>query len=151
MTTGPGGPPPDLYQVLGVGPAASGEEITRAWRQRARAEHPDARPSDAAAPARFRVLAEAYRVLGDPARRAAYDQAAGHSPRPRPSAPAPRSRIRPRAAGPLTGASGAPLRAGPVRVEPPGGGPEPRLAAGEDDWLAELLLRYLAGRRERPW
>src|ERR1700745_565176 len=48
MTTGPGGPPPDLYQVLGVGPGASGEEITRAWRQRARAEHPDARPRDAA-------------------------------------------------------------------------------------------------------
>jgi hypothetical protein len=47
MTAGPGSPPPDLYQVLGVGPAATGQEITRAWR--ARAEHPDARPRDAAA------------------------------------------------------------------------------------------------------
>src|SRR5690349_19606685 len=80
MTTGSGGP--DLYEVLGVGPAASGEEITRAWRQRARTEHPDTRPRDAGAAARFRALAEAYRVLGDPARRAAYDQAAGHPSRP---------------------------------------------------------------------
>jgi curved DNA-binding protein CbpA len=156
MTTGPGGPPPDLYQVLGVGPAASGEEITRAWRQRARAEHPDARPRDAAAPARFRVLAEAYRVLGDPARRAAYDQAAGRPPRPRPAAPGPQGRGRPPAAGPPTGAPGAPLRAGPVRVEAPGreptgSRPAPRPAPGEEELLAWLVLRYLAGGRERPW
>jgi curved DNA-binding protein CbpA len=151
MTTGPGGPPPDLYQVLGVGPAASGEEITRAWRQRARSEHPDARPRDAAAPARFRLLAEAYRVLGDPARRAAYDQAAGLPPRPCTPAPGPQGGTRPPSAGPLTGAPGDPLRAGPVRVEAAGSGPPPRLTAGEEDWLAWLVLRYLAGRRERPW
>jgi DnaJ domain len=144
MTTGPGGPPPDLYQVLGVGPGASGEEITRAWRQRARAEHPDARPRDAAAPARFRVLAEAYRVLGDPGRRAAYDQAAGHVPRPRPAAPAP-----PRP--PAAGERGAPLRAGPVRVEPSDPAPAPRPGADEEDWLAWLVLRFPAGGRERPW
>jgi curved DNA-binding protein CbpA len=143
VTTGPGGPPPDLYQVLGVGPAASGEEITRAWRTRARAEHPDARPRDTGAPARFRFLAEAYRVLGDPARRAAYDQAAGHAPRPRPAAPAPAPQ-RPTAAG-------APLRAGPVRVEPLGPAPAPGPAADEEDWLAWLALRFLAGGRERPW
>ena len=68
------GPIPDLYQVLGVSRGASSGEITRAWRRRALAEHPDRKPRDAAAPARFGVLAEAYRVLGDPARRAAYDR-----------------------------------------------------------------------------
>ena len=120
MTTGPGDPPPDLYQVLGVSPGASGEEITRAWRARARAEHPDARPRDTAAPARFRVLAEAYRVLGDPARRAAYDQARGHTPRPRPAAPRPQDRPRPPAPGPPARSPGAWLRAGPVHVEAPG-------------------------------
>ena len=51
-----GGPVPDLYELLGVDPGASGGEITRAWRRRAAAEHPDRRPRDAAAPARFRAL-----------------------------------------------------------------------------------------------
>ena len=70
-----GGPGPDLYQLLGVSRGASREEIALAWRRRARDEHPDARPADAAAPGRFRALAEAWQVLGDPARRAAYDRA----------------------------------------------------------------------------
>ena len=66
---------PDHYQLLGVARAASREEITQAWRRRARAEHPDHRPPGAgdAAAGRFRVLAEAYHVLSDPGRRAAYD------------------------------------------------------------------------------
>ncbi len=68
MTADHGGSPPDLYELLGVDREASRAEITRAWRRRARVEHPDSRPRDAAAPARFRALAEAYRVLGDPAR-----------------------------------------------------------------------------------
>ena len=66
---------PDLYQLLGVARDASREEIALAWRRRARAEHPDARPADADAPGRFRALAGAWQVLGDPARRAAYDRA----------------------------------------------------------------------------
>jgi len=70
-----GGPGPDLYQLLGVPREASREEIAQAWRRRARAEHPDHRPRDAgdAAADWFRVLAGAWRVLSDPARRAAYD------------------------------------------------------------------------------
>ena len=76
------GPVPDLYQLLGVPQAASGEEITRAWRRRAAAEHPDRRPRDAAAPARFRALVQAYQVLGDPGRRAAYDRSLGNQPGP---------------------------------------------------------------------
>ena len=74
-TTDPGGPGPDLYQLLGVTRSARREDIVQAWRRRARAEHPDSRPGDAAAPARFRALAGAWHVLGDPARRAAYDRA----------------------------------------------------------------------------
>ena len=70
-----GGPGPDLYQLLGVSREASHQEIALAWRRRARAEHPDARPADADAPGRFRALAGAWQVLGDPARRAAYDRA----------------------------------------------------------------------------
>ena len=71
----PGGPGPNLYQLLGVPREASREDIAQAWRRRARAEHPDSRPGDAAAAGRFRALAGAWRVLGDPARRAAYDRA----------------------------------------------------------------------------
>ena len=69
----PGGPGLDLYQLLGVPREASRDNIAQAWRRRARAEHPDSRPGDAAAPGRFRALATAWHVLGDPARRAAYD------------------------------------------------------------------------------
>src|ERR1700759_253724 len=74
-TADPGGPGPDLYRLLGVTPSAPREDIAQAWRRRARAEHPDSRPGDAAAPARFRALAGAWHVLGDPDRRAAYDRA----------------------------------------------------------------------------
>ena len=77
-----GGRVPDLYELLKVDRGASGGEITRAWRRRAAAEHPDRRPRDAAAPARFRALTEAYQVLGDPARRAAYDRTRGNQPGP---------------------------------------------------------------------
>ena len=75
-----GGPGPDHYQLLGVARGASREEIAQAWRRRARAEHPDRRPGEAGdeAAGRFRALAEAYRVLSDPVRRAAYDRALGH-------------------------------------------------------------------------
>ncbi len=74
-----GGPDLDHYRLLGVARGASREEIGRAWRRRARAEHPDRRPGQAGdeAAGRFRALAEAYRVLSDPARRAAYDRALG--------------------------------------------------------------------------
>jgi len=152
-----GEPGPDLYQLLEVSREASREEIAQAWRRRARAEHPDSRPADAAAPGRFRALAEAWQVLSDPARRAAYDRALADG-RPAPGTPAAGTRVPvrypagPRGAGPLVRAPGPPLRAGPVRVD----GPRPAPAAGGRDEpdirlavLAELALRYLAG--EWPW
>jgi curved DNA-binding protein CbpA len=166
-----GGPDPDLYQLLGVPRDASREEIAQAWRRRARAEHPDSRPRDVAAPGRFRALAEAWQVLGDPARRAAYDRAlareralpgdeqhASPAAARGPRTPVPvrrvagaggRARVTPAARAP-----GPPLRAGPVRVEgprtaPPAGGwdeEDIRLAV-----LAQLALRYLVRDRGRPW
>jgi curved DNA-binding protein CbpA len=147
------GPDGDLYQLLGVPREASREEIAQAWRRRARAEHPDARPADADAPGRFRALAGAWQVLSDPARRAAYDRGLA-----REQPPAARVTVR-RPAGPgrvtpPARAAGPPLRAGPVRVEgpcpaPPAGGRDEqdiRLAV-----LAELALRFLARDRGRPW
>lgn len=65
----------DFYAVLGVSPAASADEIRQAFRQLARQFHPDANPGDPAAAEHFKVVNEAYRVLGTPQLRAAYDQA----------------------------------------------------------------------------
>ena len=155
-----GGPGPDLYQLLGVAREASREEIAQAWRRRARAEHPDHRPGDAgdAAADRFRALAEAWRVLSDPVRRAAYDRTLKHrQPAPRITAPAARRGAGPGGLGaltPMARAFGPPLRAGPARVE----GPYPASAAGGWDEeeirlavLATLALRYLAQDRDWPW
>jgi curved DNA-binding protein CbpA len=147
------GPPQDLYQLLGVPREASRAEIALAWRRRARDEHPDARPADADAPGRFRALAEAWQVLGDPARRAAYDRALarGHQAiRHVPATPA-RVPVRyPRGPGggqPPAGTASPPLWAGPVQVEFPSQA-APAWAEEEIrlDILAELAWRYL-GRR----
>jgi curved DNA-binding protein CbpA len=149
-----GGPDPDLYQLLGITQGASGEEIALAWR-RARAEHPDSRPGDADAPARFRALAEAYQVLGDQARRAAYDRALAGERQPAVRVTVRRSADPggPGGAGPLVRVPGPPLRAGPVRVE--GARPAPSAASWDEDIglavLADLALRYLARDRGRPW
>lgn len=66
----------DYYRVLGVARDASTPEIRRAYRRLAREHHPDRNPQPDG-PARFRVLAEAYAVLNDPARRARYDHTIG--------------------------------------------------------------------------
>jgi len=63
----------NLYAVLGVPPDATEEEVKRAYRALARRYHPDS-GSASASTARFREIDAAYRVLGDPDRRRAYDQ-----------------------------------------------------------------------------
>ncbi|MHB8330079.1 MAG: DnaJ domain-containing protein, partial [Acidimicrobiales bacterium] len=64
----------DYYQLLGVGPSATDDEIKRAYRRMARELHPDSTGGDAAAEARFKEVALAYEVLRDPERRARYDR-----------------------------------------------------------------------------
>lgn len=64
----------DYYATLGVDRDASPEEIKKSFRRLARESHPDANPGDPGAEARFREVAEAYEVLSDPQRRAAYDR-----------------------------------------------------------------------------
>jgi curved DNA-binding protein len=63
----------DYYAVMGVARTASADEIKQAYRKLARKFHPDV-SKEPDAEARFKELGEAYEVLRDPARRAAYDQ-----------------------------------------------------------------------------
>jgi DnaJ-class molecular chaperone len=62
----------DHYAALGVSSAATLAEIKKAFRQQAAIHHPD-RNTAVDAPARFRLVQEAYEVLSDDARRQAYD------------------------------------------------------------------------------
>jgi curved DNA-binding protein CbpA len=111
---------------------------------------PIPRPADADAPDRFRALAGAWQVLGDPERQAAYDRARKRQLTVqvtvrRPPGPGGTSGMTPlRIPGP-------PLRAGPVRVE----GVRPVRPAGgwdeEDIGLARLALRYLVWDWGWPW
>ena len=63
----------DYYGIMGVARDATQEEIKRAYRKLARKYHPDV-SKEADAEARFKEVGEAYEVLKDPEKRAAYDQ-----------------------------------------------------------------------------
>lgn len=69
------------YELLGVAPHASHDEIRRAYRALAQVHHPDANPEAAAAT--MVEINAAWEVLSDPGRRRAYDWAIGTTPLPR--------------------------------------------------------------------
>ena len=62
------------YDVLGVSKTASDDEIKSAYRKLAKKYHPDLNPGDKAVADLFKEVNEAYEVLGDPQKRAAYDR-----------------------------------------------------------------------------
>ncbi|WNJ21360.1 DnaJ C-terminal domain-containing protein [Pontibacter sp. G13] len=64
----------DYYQVLGVSKSASADEIKKSYRKLARKHHPDVNPNDENAERQFKMVNEAYEVLGDPEKRAKYDK-----------------------------------------------------------------------------
>ncbi len=64
----------DYYTILGVPRKADEKEIKSAYRKLARKYHPDVNPNDKSAEARFKEVSEAYEILGDPDKRALYDQ-----------------------------------------------------------------------------
>ncbi|MBK0417565.1 DnaJ domain-containing protein [Leucobacter sp. CSA1] len=64
----------DFYQILGVSKDASDAELKKKYRKLAREYHPDSKPGDAAAEAKFKEISEAYSVLSDKEQREEYDQ-----------------------------------------------------------------------------
>ncbi|TFG83685.1 MAG: molecular chaperone DnaJ, partial [Spirochaetales bacterium] len=63
----------DYYEVLGVPKDAIKDDIKKAYRRLAIQNHPDKNPGDKASEERFKEGTEAYEVLGDEQKRAAYD------------------------------------------------------------------------------
>ncbi len=64
----------DYYDLLGVDKKADEQTIKKAFRKLAMKHHPDRNPGDAKAEAQFKEMKEAYDILSDPQKRAAYDQ-----------------------------------------------------------------------------
>jgi DnaJ-class molecular chaperone len=63
----------DPYQVLGVPRTASADEIRKAFRKLAKANHPDTNPNNKAAEERFKQVSGAFDILGDAAKKKKFD------------------------------------------------------------------------------
>jgi len=64
----------DYYKILGVDRNIPQADVKKAYLKRAKQFHPDLHPDDPKAKAKFQALNEAYEVIGDPEKRAKYDQ-----------------------------------------------------------------------------
>jgi len=64
----------DYYEILGISKDASASELKKAYRRIAMKHHPDRNPGDKASEDKFKEASEAYEILSDPQKRAAYDQ-----------------------------------------------------------------------------
>ncbi|MGO4856357.1 J domain-containing protein [Arthrobacter sp. 2MCAF14] len=149
---------PDPYAVLHLGPAATVREVAHAYRALVRTHHPDTRapgpvPAGPESGAReLQDIMDAYAVLRDPVKRAAYDRQRRGSPRPEP-VPAPRQPHGPSgaAAHPRPGPA---LIIGPVRWEDPGKPAPGQQVTGEEVTGERDLFHQLpdreAGRADEP-
>ena len=148
----------DPYRMLGVDAGASRQDIARAYRRAVHDVHPDTQPTDPRAAARFQQLTDAYDLLTDPARRAAYDRTHHPAAEPggQPSAPTYPGAV-PRWPGlrhPLV-ARGQQIVAGPVHIEPPAapasGHDQASPPAAETEDPPVIFGMWPGRRRSWPW
>lgn len=130
--------PPDYYALLEVAPSASAEEVRSAYRRLARIHHPDTSGSPESIE-RMRQINEAWEVLRDPERRAAYDRT-----RPRPAPP--RRVVRtvrrtPQARRPQAAEPAAPPRGFEPAEDAPRTGPVSYTGDASIDWYGVLGVR----------
>src|SRR5436190_19908583 len=64
----------DFYDILGVAKSADADTLKRAYRKLAMQYHPDRNPGDKSAEHKFKDISEAYDILKDDQKRAAYDR-----------------------------------------------------------------------------
>jgi molecular chaperone DnaJ len=64
----------DFYEILGISKGSDAAAIKKAYRKKAIEFHPDKNPGDKSAEEKFKEAAEAYEILGDPDKKAKYDQ-----------------------------------------------------------------------------
>ena len=152
-----------MYGRLGVPTDASPAEIGHAYRRLARSVHPDTHPDDPEATLRFREIAEAYEILGDPARRARYDgiRPSGESRLTPDAEPVAASRPERPSRLPTTpteiaivklgGPASPPLLAGPVYVQPPASGNAALPSAAAEVDLGSFVDALLQPWRWRSW
>jgi curved DNA-binding protein CbpA len=138
------------YQVLGVPPGASTDEIERAFKAAARRVHPDLHGGDGAAEERMKELNQIRATLTDPAARATYDDRL-RSERARASAPRPAPQPPPEPWSPERGAAWMRVNLDGGRRSP---GPPPSTFRPPDPatWRDRLGLLWsrLPGRRLAP-
>lgn len=75
----------DHYEILGVPPDADPEQLKAAFLGKVAECHPDLHRNDRDAPRRFKLLTDAYDLLTNPKRRAAYNRERGYPPPPGPT------------------------------------------------------------------
>ncbi|MEM7493050.1 MAG: J domain-containing protein [Pseudomonadota bacterium] len=64
----------DPYKILGVSRTATGDEIRKTYRQKAKQLHPDLHPDDEQKAAEFKEVSAAFEILGDESKRSQYDR-----------------------------------------------------------------------------
>jgi DnaJ-class molecular chaperone len=122
--------PRDPYEVLGVAKSASVDEIQKAYRRLSKKYHPDRNPGDKQADTAYKEVQEAYEILGDPTKKANYDQYGFAGP-------------------PQAGFPGSGFQGGFPGGGFPGGFPGGEAGSTIDPEMAEELFKRFVGGGER--